>query len=341
VGITGPAETGKTTLVSWALTPLEVNDALAVVRIDLDGVYSARSLARRWLRAVARATAGPVAFSHMVALPRASWPGKTRRADRLVRVVLGSDYDVVLDKDADVRRSKGGDADVARALDASERLVAERPARLVIDHLEAPELSRALDVRRLLWQVRALSQREPGLGVTLICRRGAVDLAADSDAAFFGHGTWLTIETPRPEAWHRALGDAELATAVLALTGGHVQSTLLLAQRAQQTGSIEQAFATLAVEHSPLAARAVQHAGSLHRLGPMLLRAIANDRRPYAAIPDALSRDVAAAGQRLELAGLTQRVKRGQWRVVNPLIARALHEPELGLEFGRPGAVWE
>lgn len=336
VGITGPAETGKSTLVGHALARLEVNDQVAVVRVDLDGVYSPRHLARRWLRAVARAAAGPTAFSHIVGLSRAAWPGTTRSADHRVRTVLGSDYGMALDEGAGAPRSKGGDEDVARALDATERLVATRPARLIVDHLEAPELSRALDVRKLLWQVRALSQREPALRVTLVCRRGAVNLAAGSDAAFFGDGTWLTIDNPQPEVWRRALGDAEVAEAALARTGGHVHSTLLVAHRAEQAGGVEQAFATLAVEHSPLAARAVQHAASLHRLGPVLLRAIANDQRPYGAIPDAPSRDVAAAAQRLELAGLTHRVQRGQWRVVNPLVARALCEPQLDPDFGTP-----
>lgn len=333
VGITGPAETGKSVLVRRAVAPIGLQGETAVVHVNLEGVYSPRQLTRRWLRALAKAAAGPIAFSHIASLPRDAWPGKTRRADHRVRDVLGSDYALAFDQ-VHGPRSKGGDEDIAVALGATARLVQTVRVILVIDHLEAPELSRALDVRALLWPVRELSQRERGLTVTLVGRRGAIDLASDSDGAFFGAGTWMTIEAPRAEVWREALNKWKALPAALQQTGGHVVSTLLLAQRAWETTDVGREFTELAVEQSGLAARSVQHAASVHRLGPVLLRGIANNQGPYEAIPDALTRDIAAAAQRLELAGLVHRVQRGNWRVVNPLVAQALYDPELDPDYG-------
>jgi ABC-type cobalamin/Fe3+-siderophores transport system ATPase subunit len=329
VGLTGAAESGKSKLLRVALAPLELDANVAVVWIDLDGVYSPRHLARRWLRAVARAAAGPVAFSHMSALGRDMWSGETRRADHVVREVLRDAYDVVLDAKGS-ERSKGGDEDIAVALAATDRLVLRTRTLVIVDHLEAPELARALDVRKLLWQLRASSQRQSAMGIALVCRPGAVDLAADENAAFYGDGAWITVEPPRPDVWRNATQGWEQLDEVLQLTHGHVWSTLLVIDRVRRDRrlSVARAFADLALEQRRLAARCVQHAGSLHRLGPELLRAIANDIGPYQAIPDALSRDVATAAQRLELGGMTHRPRRGVWRVIDPFVAAALRDGE-------------
>jgi hypothetical protein len=329
VGLSGAAESGKSKLLSLALAPRELDDSSAVVRINLDGVYSPRHLARRWLRAVARATAGPIAFSHMVGLQREVWPGATRQADHAVRNVLQDHYATALGARSDRLRSKGGDEDIARALAATDRLVEMRPTLVAVDHLESPELSGALDVRALLWQLRATSQRTPSLRIALVCRPGAVELAADEDAAFYGDGTWLTIEPPTLDAWLRATPNQADIQEVYGLTRGHFWATLRMLQRLHRDPDLSAAgaLADLAIENLPLADRSLQHAGALHRLGPEILRGIANDVGPYQSIPDALSRDVAAAAQRLELGGLAHHPERGVWRVINPLVEAALRDP--------------
>ena len=329
VGLSGPSEAGKSKLLRVALAPLELAASVAVIHIDLDGVYSPRHLARRWLKEVARATAGPIAFAHMRSLDPDFWPGATRRADHLVREVLLDDYDVVLGAKGE-QQSKGGDEEVARALAATDRLLAQRSVLLVFDHLEATELSRALDVRRLLWQVRANSQREQGLRVALVCRPGAIALAADEEGAFYGDGVWMTVDFPRGDVWVEATGGWDGIDELLTLTHGHPWSTLIAADRAigRRSSGVRRVFEEIALEQRPLVARCVQHAASLHRLGPALLRGLANDAGPYEAIPDALSRDVAAAAQRLALAGITHRPRRGVWQIVNPFVAAGLRDQD-------------
>jgi hypothetical protein len=326
VGISGPAESGKTTLLQRALAPRQLDAELAVVEIDLDGVSSLRHLTRRWLRGIARAVAGPVAFSHMVSLDREMWPGRTRTADHEAREILRSEYDLALGAHT---RGKPAADELDRALAATARLARVRPTLIVIDHLEAPELSGAFDVRALLWSVRAVTQREKRMSVALACRPGAVSLAADEDGAFFGDGTWLTISPPRRETWRSATDAWERVDRICELTDGHVWSTASLIERVSRREGLRVtgAFDALAREHAPLAARCVQHAATLHRLGPTLMRGIANGLGPYQAAPDAQSRDVAAAAQRLELAGLAYRPRRRVWRIVNPVVARALREP--------------
>lgn len=333
VGVTGPAESGKTKLLQRAVSSTELDRDLAVVWVDLDGVYSARHLARRWLTAVARAAAGPVAFSHIRGLQRDVWPRSTRRADNMLRDLLGVNYDTALGG-VTSERGKGGDEDVARALAATERLADLRRILIVVDHLEAPELSRALDARSLLWQVRATSQTTNNVSIAVACRPGAVSLASDENGAFFGDGRWVTVEVPRREVWRAATGDWPPIADIWPLTEGHVWSTFLMVDRTRRDPQSHavRAFAELAVEQQPLAARSVQHAASLHRLGPQLLRGIANKRGPYRAIPDAPTRDVAAAAQRLELGGLTHRPQRGTWRVINPFVAEVLRDLAVDLD---------
>jgi hypothetical protein len=330
VGITGPAESGKTKLLRLALVAREVSSDAAVLMVDLDGVRSSRHLAQRWLRAVARAVAGPIAFSHMVGLQRDVWPGQTRHADHEAREVLRSDYELALSARGDP--GPAGDEDpMERALAATSRLRRMRPTTVVVDHLEAPELSGAFDVRDLLWKLRAVTQRKKDMSVVLVCRPGAVDVAADEDAAFFGDGTWLTIAPPGVEIWTFATDGWDRIERICELTHGHIWSTAMLVDRVSKSPrlSAARAFATLATEQEPLAARCVQHAASLHRLGPALLLGIANGLGPYQAAPEAQSRDVALAARRLELAGLAYRPQQRVWRIVNPLVARALHDPDV------------
>lgn len=325
VGVTGPAEAGKTTLLRQVLARRELEDDAAIVTVDLDGVRSNAHLAVRWLRAIAKGTAGTIAFSHIVGLARDVWPGRTRAADHEVRDVLRDAYELAVGSRDGARELKDG---VAPAVAATKRLARMRRTTIVFDHLEACELSGALDVRDVLWQLRAASQRTKNLAVVLACRPGAVALAADEDAAFYGDGTWLTTSPPTADTWRFATDGWDPIEPICELTHGHAWSTAMMVERISGSPrlSARRAFDQLAVEQGPLAARCVQHAASLHRLGPALLHGIANGLGPYQAAPEAQSRDVAIAAQRLELAGLAYRPQRRVWRLVNPLVARALHD---------------
>lgn len=330
LGVAGAAEVGKTTLLRWMLARYGHETGRPIVEVDLDGAYSPRHLAHRWLRAVQRAVAGPIASSHIAALPRSMWPATTHRADHRMREVTGRLMDSLEQESA--QRGWGSQSDVGFGVEATARLAADTrgPVVLWIDHLEAPALSRALDVRDVLWHVRAMSQEHANVRVVLTCRTPATDIAAAEDAAFYEDGTWLTIGAPAPSTWRR-MDDDVAFDEILPLTHGHVWSTLQLLERLTRDRRVapRSAFRALAVEHGMLTARGVQHAASLHRLGPALLVAIANDRGPYEALPDVLTRDVASAARRLELAGLLDRPRARTWRIVNPLIAECLREPRL------------
>ena len=328
VGVSGAAEVGKTTLLGWMLARYSHETGRPVVQVDLDGVYSPRDLARRWLRAAELAAAGPIASSHIAALPRSMWPATTHRADHRMRELTGRLAQAFEEESA--RRGWGAESDVGFGIEATARLAAdtEGPVILCIDHLEAPALSRALDVRDVLWHVRAMSQEHANVHVVLACRARATALAADEDAAFYEDGTWLTIDAPTPSTWRQVDDDAPFDE-ILPLTGGHVRSTLLLLERFTRDRRVSprSAFRALALEHGMLTARSVQHAATLHRLGPALLVAIANDRGPYEALPDLFTRDIASAARRLELAGLIDQPRPRTWRIVNPLVAEGLREP--------------
>ena len=327
VGVTGGAEVGKSTLLRSALARYAEPGDIPVVAVDLAGVYSPRHLARRWLRAVERAVAGPIASSHIAVLPEAMWPSSTRRAAHRVREAVASSREAL--DEADERRGKGSIEDVAVGIDATARLATRTrgPVVLAVDHLEAPELARSLSVRDVLWHVRTMSQEHSNVQVVLACRSAGVSVATDEKGAFYGDGTWLTIETPGPEVWRRLDASVGLDDA-LDLTDSHIWSTLLLIDRLQRSSrlSARRAFNALVAEHHDLVARAVQHSAALHAAGPAMLVAIANRRGPYEALTDLPTRDIAVAARRMELAGLIERSRPRVWRIVSPIVAAALRE---------------
>ena len=340
VGIQGAAETGKTKLLRRAVAALSPpgSPAGAVAYISLDGVYSYRHLARRWLRAIARAAAGPVASSHISALDRSMWPATTTAADHRIREVLRDDYAVVMGDERPAGRGKGGSDALIDALNATERLLALSNVTVVIDQIEAPELSRAFDVSEALWALREFSQHaqeEGALRIVLGARTAATDLAAAEGAAFFGDGEWITVDVPTAETWSLvAMDDPPIGNGgraamsrVLAVTGGHVLSTLQLYARVLLGQPLDVAVRELVVERDSLAHRSLQYAAALHRLGPAVLEATAQNTSRYSALPDVAANQIAEVSRRLEVAGLVRREGRGQWAIVDPIVARALGAP--------------
>lgn len=77
----------------------------------------------------------------------------------------------------------------------------------------------------------------------------------------------------------------------------------------------------MAAHDDGVAARAVQHARSLHRLGGQVLVQVARGQRPYASTQrgTASTQEISKVLARLRLAGLIRRTDR--WDVVNPLVA--------------------
>jgi hypothetical protein len=270
-------------------------------------------------------------------------------------------------------RGKGGSDALIDALNATERLMALSNVTVVIDQVEAPELSRAFDVREALWALREFSQRardEGDLRIVLGARTAATDLAAAENAAFFGDGEWITVDVPTDETWSTVAvgrfldeelgegGDAAQPGAalteserlsrddwaalqsrtradyaamqmsdVLAVTRGHVPSTLHLYARVARGQPLDVAVRDLVIERDSLAHRSLQYAAALHRLGPAVLEATARNAPRYSALPDVAPNQIAEVSRRLELAGLMRREGRGQWVLVDPIVGRALGAP--------------
>jgi hypothetical protein len=116
------------------------------------------------------------------------------------------------------------------------------------------------------------------------------------------------------------------AQELAALTGGHPQTMLLslvtlkLADGGWPSRA-EDVLGELAAHDDGLAARAVQHARSLHRLGGQVLTQVARAQRPYGAAQrgSATPQEISKVLARLRLAGLLRHTDR--WEVVNPLVA--------------------
>jgi hypothetical protein len=87
--MTGEHDVGKTRLMSQADAILTLRDDVRVATIDLRRTATDTRLAWRWLRALAAAVAGPVAFSHIAAMAPSMWPGSTRAAEVAIRRLIG------------------------------------------------------------------------------------------------------------------------------------------------------------------------------------------------------------------------------------------------------------
>lgn len=327
VGITGDPLVGKSLLVNRALALIGHHHRARTVRIDLQGAYSLAKLVARWHHALLRAAAGTVATSHAAALPREFWPASTEAALLDARDLLGSAYDGALIETP----AKGAKpADVAAPLEATARLARRCPVVLVIDHLEAPLLTtrHPIDPAALLWEIRAAAQSIDGFRVAVVCAPAAQPLAAGPDAAFFGDGRWLTIPSVDLTHWHAAsYGSLDAAERELVrLSRGTIPSALRLLRDHRPDEDPGATFRRCAQDDQLHAARCVQHAFSLHRLGGHVLTSIAAGAGAYAATPDARSDDVAGAVEKLRLAGLLRRDPddaRG-WLLVDPLVEHAL-----------------
>jgi hypothetical protein len=325
VGVIGEADAGKSETVAQALRIGRVEPLL----IDLDNAPGEHHVAWLTARAIARNWFGAVDLSllHGPLQPARVRQGRLQ-LERLVGVPL---------VDEALREWPSGALSLDEALAALDRMSEQADDVVVwIDHLEAPLLTprHPLDVDALLWSLREISQRRPGLRLAFSCRPGAADLALDPRAAFHQSGTWLSLAAPPPPVWGRVaagLGmDPRAAAQLATLTDGHPRTMLLaLAERlgaaavpARAPAPAEQ-LRELAMRDDGHAARAMQHARTLHRLGGQVLSQIARGERPYAEAQRgaASTAEIYKVLDRLRLAGLIQRPERARWRLVNPLVA--------------------
>ena len=346
-GIVGEADVGKTAALSLALDELATRDWV-VLRIDLDAAWSPNQLAWMWARELARSVIGPVAMSHLEALPTTMWPATTRQKVLTLADSLGSGV-AELAEAPEPPRGVGKDAVLDGPVRATLKLAETQRILLSIDHLEAPRAARlsSPNVEKLLWRIRASGQHSRNLHVMVCCRPPAQSMAAGPQAAYHLDGRWLEIDVPTAHDFSVA-ADVPLQTCekVVQLTRGHPGATLrLLEDVVTHGGSIDSAVGRVTTQSVDLARRSIQHARGIHRLGGHLLRAVAFGEGPYEATPSADPADIAEAMRRLHLNGLVRRVSaRGEWVTTDPRVMWALTgrgtSAQLSL-FSLPEALYE
>jgi hypothetical protein len=343
LGVLGEAEVGKTETVRQAIGPS--TPGRAVIELDLDGAASGRHVSFFLVRQIARAHLGAPAFSILkvgVLVPASI---------EAQRIELGEILGVEGLEEA-FRDWPSGTYPLGRAVAALERFAGMKKVVLWIDHLEAPGLTprHPLDLDRLLWGFREMLQRVPRFSVVLSGRVAGEARAIGSEAAFHQQGQWLSLDNPGPAQWRSVAANLSLSESsageLATLTKGH-PATMLLAllrmvkvKRASDLDPFE-LVRELAATDPGLAARSMQHARSLHRLGGQVLMQVANGEGPYAANQRGQSpaQEIRKVLGRLQLAGLIRHDE--GWSVVNPLLAAALRgeialvsAPDLKLKGG-------
>lgn len=328
VGVYGEAETGKTSVIEAGLR------GERVARVDLDGAAGEAEVAWLLARALARFVALPLDLSLLHA-PSDLQPARAKRVLVQLTETLGATV-------RDLALAEGPDrasADLDEVLDHFDRL-ADSDTILWIDHLETPSLTprHPVDVDSLLWRIRARGQRSEWR-LLLSCRTPAVEIAASERGAYYLDGEWLRLVRPDRAIWRRVASQAGAPMGpeldpLLDLTQGHPRTTLLVLASTQDDRSAHEAFADLISLDTGLAARAMQHAKTLHRLGGHVLTEVAAGRGPYQRLARyAATKDISLAVSRLHMAGLLTQPAPRKWLITNPLVAACLRgglprEPE-------------
>lgn len=321
VGILGEAEVGKTETIRQALV---VSGKSRIVPIDLDGAASDDHVGFLLAKRIARALVGDTDFSLLSG--GALLPSRIEGVRLRLAGLLGVDG-----LEEAMREWPSGRYSTAKALDALEALAAQQQVILWVDHLEAPRLTprHPLDVSRLMWGVREIGQRVRGLQMVFSGREAMEAEALGVESAFHQQGKWLTIDNPSIEAWREVaerLGLSAAVAGILAeMTDGHPATMQLALQYLGEQDSLrdpDQVLRVLTARDDGLAARAMQHARTLHRLGGQVMVQIAYGQPPYGMDQRGRSpsQEIRKVLEKLRLAGLVRR-GRPRWRIVNPLVA--------------------
>lgn len=320
VGVLGEAEVGKSETIRQAIGSSSPN--LSIFRLDLDAAASDEHAAFLLAKAIASTLLGPAAFSTLkggVLVPAAI---ESRRVE--LANLLG-----VLGLEEALRDWPSGRFPLRASLAALEAVARRQTSIFWVDHLEAPTLTprHPFDLDKFLWAIREMTQRLPALSVLLSGREAIEGRILGSEAAFHQQGQWLSLDCPPSEAWQKlaaGFGVPSAAVADLEAQTGRHPATMMLAllkmsEEDPQRGAHE-VLRELAASDTGLAARAMQHARSLHRLGGQVLVQVAQGTRPYAAAQRGRSpqQEITKVLGRLRLAGLLRHDER--WSLVNPLV---------------------
>jgi hypothetical protein len=155
--------------------------------------------------------------------------------------------------------------------------------------------------------------------VVLVTRPWFIDRLRDRKAAFFGHGRMVNLSTaklrpplanPKDAAFvvDRALANAELVAEVLRRGKGDVRRGW--AEAVEVRRSVIETFLTAGF--------------AIHQFAPSLLRAIAADEPPYAAIPGGSTARIANALRALRDNDFIYPPRPRRWRLADPAMGAAL-----------------
>lgn len=323
VGVLGEAEVGKTETIKQALR----SPTAALLTLDLDGIAGDGQLAFLILKQIAAAFLGPPGFSVLSVGTLVPTSIEAERV-QLSRLIGVDGLEEAL------RDWPSGTFSLPKALSAIENLAVERDTIVWLDHVESPALTprHPLDVDALLWGLRSMSQRQERLRLVVSARGAFHTEILGPERAFFEQGRWIDLDNPPAPIWGQVgehLGLPVGPTRELAaLAGGHPATMLRGLAVAADAGpelAGREIFRDLAATSHPLAARSVQHARSLHRLGAQVLDQLARGLRPYAESQRGGSppQEIRRVLGRLRLAGLI-RHDPGGWSVVDPLVGAVL-----------------
>jgi hypothetical protein len=324
-GVQGEAEVGITSLLATAIR----RSGQESVRVDLDGASSEIDVAWLLARGMATCAVGPANLS-LLHSPESLRPLSAQRAfidfanragQRIARFAFADQPE--------------GDVGIAETLSTFPDLFAQAsiPPPIWIDHLETPGLTprHPVDVRALLWNVRALRQRME-FPIVISGHRTATPAAYDQSGAFHGDGTWITIGRPGIEVWlavAKSLGEAApppvWVSEMFEHARGHPATMLLslaLFVTLDHRPASELWLLMLSLDDGHLN-RALMHARTLHRLGGPVFEQIAQELGPYSE-PRVPIKEIHRAVQRLHEAGLITQPRPRTWEVTNPLIGERL-----------------
>jgi hypothetical protein len=325
VGVLGEADTGKSETIRQALGGFTAK--VKVLGLDLDGAAGDDHVGFLLAKAIARAQLGDVDFSLLSA--GVLVPSKVESRRVKMAELLG-----VEGLEEALRRWPSGGYSARQGLGSLGRLLAQgTPVVLWVDHLEAPLLTprHPLQLDPLLWGVRELVQREPGLSVVLSGRAAVESEVLGPSAAFHQQGQWIPLDNPRGEAWRRVAEGLRVSVGVADemtdMTAGHPVTMLLGLLELAESDAVLHAHEVLrrvAARDAGLVARAMQHARSLHRLGGQVMIQVANGEPPYGAAQRGRSptQEITKVLGRLRLAGMLRHDD--GWSVLNPLVAYGL-----------------
>jgi hypothetical protein len=341
----GPRRTGKTSVCEAALNRCRRRGCY-VVRLDLFRIADAAEFAEALaLGAIANRSAIHRIVRRARELGRAALSATQASAVLTLQRQLGEGVELALTPGWAAR-------DPVRALDLAlelpERIAVADGRRLVLFFDEFQELAGERrpygDPDALTKRMRAIFQRSTSVNFLFAGSLEHVmrDLFAPQQRAFSGFGSFHTLRPIPPSDWREGLTerfaaddctvDPAALDRLVELGAGHPRATMRVAQQthlvsvqlAQRTIDLDMvALGHQAALHGdlPTMEQTVEQIRRLHKNALLVARAVAAGQSPPRRLAPAIRDRVL---KRLEHAGLIEHRGRGDWRIVNPLLAEYL-----------------